>query len=834
MATYGKTLKVVHDSRFVGREPQQAAFQTWMATSTDAVALLWLSGPGGSGKSWLVRRFSDLARQTGRPVVLVDARSFAATPDGLLGAMGFAVVGQAAARLNQLGALWILDTMELVGPLTRYLQEELLGRLDQGVKVVLSGRHPLPGAWREWRPFVRTMALSGLSRSERRQYLVLRGIEEPALLHQLSDLGGHPLTLSLAADLVADLGVVDLSDCGEWRVSLRALVEEMLSDIVDPELRELLEAASVLRESDQATLAAVTGRFDISEGFARLCQLSMVRPGRRGLMVHDDVRRILVEDLRWRHRERYERLRLCALSHYSERIARAPADEQDWLAGERLHLVQDALARAVSFEAAAADIWVEPAGAGDRETVLDLQREFGRKPSIGSPPPERSAAFLADVLDCPAATVVLARDANRQALGYGFVLELVAESTTLVSADAVMAATVRACLAAVGSEPPLVRPDRDQGPVFYLSSLVVTRDAPEAAIGALVDDACRLLAREGVYLALTANRRYQRALAAFGFDRVPAGDHQEPGGQHFQAFVLDLRSVGFQAWVESMVAERPLSTAARPGPGGREIPTAPGDGQVAVPGPLGPVPSIQVRTLGGFEVLVDGIPQAIVPGLATQVLKLVSVTGSVRIDELVEELWPSARPGAGRTRLRNVLNRLRSSYGALVVRDAEVLRLTHGVTVDAVEFDRRTTELEWARLAKGSAGAEVAALASEALVSYRGELLPDDRLAEWTAAPRERLARRHLMVIDLLAEQAAAAGHTDEALRHLEAAMELERFDEQRYVLAARLLIGQGRMARAAVVLGRARGVAKELGVRASPAVTALEAELSAPATPDA
>ena len=104
--------------------------------------------------------------------------------------------------------------------------------------------------------------------------------------------------------------------------------------------------------------------------------------------------------------------------------------------------------------------------------------------------------------------------------------------------------------------------------------------------------------------------------------------------------------------------------------------------------------------------------------------------------------WRPRRSGrtldaaTGRRRLRNVLNRIRTACGELVVRDGEALALGDHVEVDMRLFPREAP-MRW-RADGGRRGAGP----RRSLRRYGGELLPGDRYAAWAAAPREELRRR--------------------------------------------------------------------------------------------
>ncbi|MHB1836354.1 MAG: AfsR/SARP family transcriptional regulator, partial [Solirubrobacteraceae bacterium] len=218
---------------------------------------------------------------------------------------------------------------------------------------------------------------------------------------------------------------------------------------------------------------------------------------------------------------------------------------------------------------------------------------------------------------------------------------------------------------------------------------------------------------------------------------------------------------------------------------------------------------LTVAVLGRFELRRGGELVRLPPGKPEQLVKLLAVSGRrVPAEQVIEELWPEVDPQSGRKRLRNALNRLHTIAPDVAVRDGEVLALGN-VEVDAELFEQHAR-----RVLDGTERAS----ARLALARYRGPLLPDDRYEPWAASSRERLQRLFVAVLDAAAGGAEAADEVDEALRFIERALELEPFDEQRYLIGARLLLAQGRRAAALALLERARAALRELGVPTSSA----------------
>ena len=222
-------------------------------------------------------------------------------------------------------------------------------------------------------------------------------------------------------------------------------------------------------------------------------------------------------------------------------------------------------------------------------------------------------------------------------------------------------------------------------------------------------------------------------------------------------------------------------------------------------------PTLEVRLLGGFTVLHAGEPVTPPPGMGAQAVKFVAVAGGrATVDHLVEALWPEAEPGRGRTRLRNVLARLRQDV-ELLVRDGDEVALADGAVCDLTLFLD-----EAAQALGGTAGSAVARRAVE---RYAGELLPGDRYQDWTAGPRERARAHYLRLLDRLA---AAETDVDQAVAWYERALDVDPYDEERYVAMAQLLVQQGRAGPAHRVVRRALAMVDRLGVPPSAALVAL------------
>jgi hypothetical protein len=560
MPTIRDAMDRLDERLFVGREREVTLFRHWLGKGTDEPALLDVSGPGGTGKSTLLRAFRRVAEAEGWRVVLADGSAFKPTPAQLSVAITGARGSDGADYLNEAPTVLILDTFEELGALTHHLQDQLLPRLRRTVKVVISGRQPLGTAWSAWGPVVQSIVLSGFPPDASRAYLRVRGVGADLEDEVTGAAGGSPLALSLAADMVTQLGVREFRAAPEWRLALRSLVEDLLRDVRNQDLRQLLEAAAVVRQFDEELLAAVVDKDDISAPFAALCGLSSIRPTEHGLMLHDDIRRILIEDLRWRRPQLLVELRQRAWRHYRRRMRESP--DAAWMIADELHLSGNDLIQAMVSQGSDPRLaWVERAGPADHADIMRILDAFTSQASSlpDAPSPEEvDPQFVGSLLAHPAARVTMVRERDARLTGYAFVLPISRQTLDLLPSGGALRRLVEATCSA--TEIADLPDDFEDATLFIFSTIVHSADHTPEASAALVRDVLPALLAGGKYLACTASERYAAVLDAFGFARVASGlgpSAFDPD-RRLEAFALDLRLVGAETWIDSIVTGRRL------------------------------------------------------------------------------------------------------------------------------------------------------------------------------------------------------------------------------------------------------------------------------------
>ncbi|HZB75667.1 MAG TPA: AAA family ATPase, partial [Solirubrobacteraceae bacterium] len=87
-ATLAERLWGARRRRFVGRESELELVRTALAASEPPFAVLFVHGPGGVGKSALLRAAADVAQELGVPAADVDLRAVEPSPAGFCRALG--------------------------------------------------------------------------------------------------------------------------------------------------------------------------------------------------------------------------------------------------------------------------------------------------------------------------------------------------------------------------------------------------------------------------------------------------------------------------------------------------------------------------------------------------------------------------------------------------------------------------------------------------------------------------------------------------------------------------------------------------------------------------
>jgi len=172
-------LEAARRDRFVGRSQERDLLRAAINKAELPLGLIYIFGPGGVGKSSLLRESAYWAQQASVRVLQLDGRNLEVSPAGFLHALQQLLgLSHPEAVIPGLMAydgrmLLQIDTAELLFPLDSWLQETFLPQLPGHVLVIMAGRNPPSLRWRTdpgWQQLMRLVPLKNLSQEESRAF----------------------------------------------------------------------------------------------------------------------------------------------------------------------------------------------------------------------------------------------------------------------------------------------------------------------------------------------------------------------------------------------------------------------------------------------------------------------------------------------------------------------------------------------------------------------------------------------------------------------------------------------------------------------------------------
>ena len=276
MVSVGERLSSARVRAFIGRDEELGRFGEALAGDPQAPFAFYVFGPGGIGKSTLLRRLADHARSAGRLLVELDGRFVSRDPADFERAAG--------PFLDVPGTVLFVDSFEHCQWLESWLWHHFLPRAADGTLVVLAGRLAPQPQWTAdpaWAGLLHVTELEPFSEEQARSLLAAAQLRPELRNRVLRFAGGNPLALSLAA-------AAGSTGCGEeeiWAPSadvLRTLLAGLIGEVPTAAHRRALEVAAQAYSTSEELLDAVLPEEDAHLLFSWLRDLPFMEPTHGG------------------------------------------------------------------------------------------------------------------------------------------------------------------------------------------------------------------------------------------------------------------------------------------------------------------------------------------------------------------------------------------------------------------------------------------------------------------------------------------------------------------------------------------------------------------------
>lgn len=521
-----------------------------IAADPPPFVVAYVHGPGGVGKSRLVRALAEVVGPTTFCVSL-DCARIEPTARGFLRALAHAVDQDqpdpdASTLAELLGdraqrTLLVLDVYETFGLMDAWLRTTFLPQLPETVMTVIAGRNAPSPAWLTtagWEGLFREIELRGLPPDDAHRMLVRRGLSDDEAHRVAGFAQGHPLALELAAAALRADPDMEIRSGPPPRV-VEQLSAAFLAEL-PADVSEAAEAASTVRRITHPMLDALLGGGADPTLLGGLRDLPFVEATPDGLVFHDLVRDTISAHLARRDPGRHRRYRRRAWRLLISESHGTAALNLWQHTADLLFLFQNPYVREAFFPAGSAEISIEAAGPEDVPAVLEITAE--------SAPEELT--IVQRWWELHPEAFYVARDVSGAVAGFHLLIESRAVDAGVAAVDPVTRAWLDHLVGAPVGETERV--------LFYrrwLSRSV--GEGPSAAQAASFLDVKRTYLElrpslRRVYAAARDLAAYVPTLGPIGFAPLPEAD-VDVGGAVLHTAVLDFGPESVDGWLRRLI-----------------------------------------------------------------------------------------------------------------------------------------------------------------------------------------------------------------------------------------------------------------------------------------
>lgn len=292
--------------------------------------VVWLYGPTGAGKSDLFRSFAKTAEAGGASIYRIDCRTVEPTVNGLLDALADLLgatlknLEHAASALAESSDRVVIafDNYEVFRLADSCLRREFIPALTETARVVLLSREPPTAGW--------------IGASEWRDYFLTVSLDAPAAQNP------------------------------------EEMTRSYLREVPQPEIRQALDAVSIVRRITRPMLAALCPEMRADELFDQLAALSFVETRRDGLAIQDAIRKVIGSRLQAADVERYRHYQQAAWKLLRQQLKESAHADLWRCTADIIYLIENPVIREAFFPSESAQFSVEPAMPINKQDVMDI------------------------------------------------------------------------------------------------------------------------------------------------------------------------------------------------------------------------------------------------------------------------------------------------------------------------------------------------------------------------------------------------------------------------------------------------------------------------------
>jgi len=272
-------------ARFVGRSAEVDVVRELLHPGSRG-RVLYVHGPGGIGKSALLRAAGRIAADAGLGVAAFDARDLPGDLEAVV---------RRIRRSRAAGSFLIIDEVDALGSQLRPLRDRLLGELPDSARLVLAGRREPDRSWREdgIDAILVELPLRPLSDPDAARLLRDRGMGVDRIAGIVRWARGYPLALTVAATAPAGRAGEEAPADLEQRLTAW-LAGRPILDVP----AEVLEVAALARVVDARLLAAALPGRATRASFRDLAALPVVERSGDGVTLHTVLAAAIADRLR--------------------------------------------------------------------------------------------------------------------------------------------------------------------------------------------------------------------------------------------------------------------------------------------------------------------------------------------------------------------------------------------------------------------------------------------------------------------------------------------------------------------------------------------------------